>query len=32
MDIKFFFFSVFQSNSQMKKKYVYMFLGDFPTA
>ena len=30
----FFFFGVFQSSSKMKKIiiYVYMFLGDFPTA
>ena len=34
MDINF-FFGVFQSSSKMKKNiyiYVYMFLGDFPTA
>ena len=28
----FFFFGVFQSSSKMKKKNVYMFLGDFPAA
>ena len=29
MDIKF-FFGVFQSNSKMKKKCIYVFFGHFP--